>query len=102
MGIQPESERKNDMRTVFPETGRFSLFSRFAYMLFVTHRDRIQSHVGSADLTLVKIRCFIQMYTKVLGALHHLLAMRPADILWPFLITVSQPENLFFPGVIFS
>ena len=21
--------------------------------------------------------------------------MRPADILWPFLITVSQPENLF-------
>ena len=33
---------------------------------------------------------------------HHLLAMRSADILWPFLITVSQPENLFFPGVIFS
>ena len=54
---------------------------RFVYILFVTHRDRIQSHVGSADLTLVKIRCFIQMYTKVLGALHHLLAMRPANIL---------------------
>ena len=35
------------------------------------------------------------MYTKALGVLHHLPAMRPADILWPFLITVSQPENLF-------
>ena len=25
-----------------------------------------------------------------------------ADTLWPFLIMVSQPENLSFPGVIFS
>ena len=41
------------------------------------------------------------MYTKVLGALHHLLAMRPSDILWPFLlIMVSQPEN-FSPEMIF-
>ena len=47
MGIQPESERKNDMRRpVFPGTNLFSLFSRFAYILFVIHRDRIQSHTG--------------------------------------------------------
>ena len=82
MGIQPEGERKNDTgESVFPETDPFSLFFRFAYILFVTHRDRIQSHAGSADLTLIKIRCVIQMYTKVLGALHHLLVMRPANIL---------------------
>ena len=44
MGIQPENERKNDMRRpVFPGTDPFSLFSRFAYILFVIHRDRIQS-----------------------------------------------------------
>ena len=62
MGIQPEGERKNDMgESVFPETDPFSLFSGLLiyYILFVTHRDRIQSHVGSADLTFIKIRCFI-------------------------------------------
>ena len=33
MGIQPEEERKNDMReSVFPETDPFSLFFRFAYI----------------------------------------------------------------------
>ena len=84
MGIQPEKRRtrKNYMgESVFPGTDPFSLFARFAYILFVIHRDRIQSHVGSADLTFIKIRCFIYMYMKVLGVLHHLLAMRPADIL---------------------
>ena len=30
-------------RPVFPETDPFSLFFRFAYILFVTHRDRIES-----------------------------------------------------------
>ena len=55
MGIQPEGERKNDMgESVFPETDPFSLFFRFAYIPFVTHRDKLkfQSHVGvsSPDL----------------------------------------------------
>ena len=84
MGSQPENERKNDMRRpVFPGTGPVSLFSRSTFILLVIHGDKCkkQSHAGSADLTLIKIRCFIQMYTKVLGALHHLLAMRPANIL---------------------
>ena len=96
MGIQPERERKNDTgESVFPETDPFSLLFRFAYILFVMHKDEYRVTQGSADLTLVTIRCFIQNYTKVLGVLHHLLAMKPADILWPFLIMVSQPENIF-------
>ena len=96
MRIQPEGERKNDMGdSVFPETDPISLFFRFAYILSVIHRDEYRVTQGSADLTLVTIRCFIQNYTKVLGVLHHLLAMKPADILWPFLIMVSQPENIF-------
>ena len=42
------------------------------------------------------------MYTKVLGALHHLLAMRPADILWPFLSDNGQStRKLILPGVNF-
>ena len=39
MGIQPEGERKNDMgESVFPETDLISFF-KFAYILFVIHRD---------------------------------------------------------------
>ena len=60
MGIQPEGERKNDMgESVFPETDPISLFFRFAYILFVIHRDEYRVTWGSVDLTLVKIRCFI-------------------------------------------
>ena len=37
MGIQPEEERKNDMReSVFPETDPFSLFSRLL-IYFLLH-----------------------------------------------------------------
>ena len=60
MGIQPEEERKNDMgESVFPETDPISLVFMFAYILFVIHRDEYRVTQGSADLTLVKIRCFI-------------------------------------------
>ena len=60
MGIQPEGERKNDTReSVFPETDPISLFFRFVYILFVIHRDEYRVTQGSADLTLVTIRCFI-------------------------------------------
>ena len=59
IGIQPEGERKNDTgESVFPETDPISIFFRFAYILFVIHRDEHRDS-GSADLTLVKIRCFI-------------------------------------------
>ena len=62
MGIQPQKwgTRKNDMgESVFPETDPISLFFRFAYILFVIHKDEYRVTRGSADLTLVKIRCFI-------------------------------------------
>ena len=60
MGIQPEGERKKDMgESVFPETDPISLFFRFAYIPFVIHRDEYRVMRGSADLSLVTIRCFI-------------------------------------------
>ena len=62
MEIQPEKRgaRKNDKgESVFPETDPISLFFRFAYIPFVIHRDEYRVTWGSADLTLVKIRCFI-------------------------------------------
>ena len=60
MGTQPEGERKNKTQeSVFPETDPISLFFRFAYILFVIHRDEYRVTQGSADLTLVTIRCFI-------------------------------------------
>ena len=60
-----------------------------------------KSHTGSAVLTFIKVRCFIQKYTEVLGVLHHLLAGGLLTIYDPLLVTaVSQLEHLFFPGVI--
>ena len=60
MGIQPEGERKNDTgESVFPETNPIFLFFRFAYILSVINRDEYRVTWGSADLTLVTIRCFI-------------------------------------------
>ena len=40
-------------------------------------------------------------YTKFSADLHHLQATRPANILWPFLMMISQPENLFSLMMIF-
>ena len=70
METQPEFEREKDMgRPVFRGTDPNSLFSRVLYteMLY-------KSHAGTAVLTFIKVRCFTQMYTEVLGVLHHLLA----------------------------
>ena len=54
-----EQERNDTGESVFPETDPISLFFRFAYILFVIHRDEYRVTRVSADLTLVKIRCFI-------------------------------------------
>ena len=54
-----EQERNDTGESVFPETDPISLFFRFAYILFVIHRDEYRVTQGSADLTLVQIRCFI-------------------------------------------
>ena len=76
MGTQPEVERKNDMgRPVFKETDPILYFPGsvlYTEMLY-------KSHAGSAVLTFIEVRCFIQMYTEVLEVLHHLLARRPVD-----------------------
>ena len=76
METQPEFERESDMgRPDFRGTDPNSLFSS----LFLYLEMLYKSHVGTAVLTFIKVRCFIQMYTEVLGVLHHLLARGPAD-----------------------
>ena len=54
-----EQERSDMGDAVFPETDPISLFFRFVYILFVIQRDEYRVTWGSADLTLVIIRCFI-------------------------------------------
>ena len=100
METQPEFERENDTgRPVFRGTDPISLFSR---VCFYTLRCYAKSHVRSAVLTCIKGRCFIQMYTEVLGVLYHLLARGPADNLWPSPCDSSQStRTLISPGVIF-
>ena len=71
METQPEFERESNMgRPVFQGTDPNSLFSR----VFLYTEMLYKSHVGTAVLTFIKVRCFIQMYTEVLGVLLHLLA----------------------------
>ena len=100
MGIQPEGERKNDMRRPGFLGTDPSLY--FLGLLLYTEME-YKSHAGSAVLTFIKIRCFIQMYTKVLGVLHHLLARGPANNLRPFVCDSGQStRTLISPGVIYS
>ena len=77
MGIQPEGERKNDMRRPGFLGTDPSLFFGSAFI----HRDVIQKSHGVSSPDFYQIRCSIQMYTKVLGVLHHLLARGPANSL---------------------
>ena len=59
-----------------------------------------KSH-GVSSPDFIKVRCFIQMYTEVLGVLHHLLARGPADNLRPSPCDSSQStRTLISPGVI--
>ena len=94
METQPEFEIKNDMRRpVFRGTDPNSLFSR---VCFYTLRCYTKVTQGQQSW-LVKVRCFIQMYTKVLGVLHHLLARGPC---WQFMTLSlwqgSVNQNTFF------
>ena len=67
--------------------------------LFLYTEMLYKSHAGTAVLTFIKVRCFIQMYTEVLEVLHHLLARGLLTIYDPLLMTaVSQPEHLFLQG----
>ena len=98
METQPEFERENDTgRPVFRGTDPLLYFPGSVFI----HWDVIQNHVGTAVLTFIKVRCFIQMYTEVLGVLHHLLARGPADNLWPSSCDSSQStRTLISPRVI--
>ena len=71
METQPEWEREwHGETSILRNWSQFFIFqSRFLYTEMLC-----KSHVGSAVLTFIKVRCFIQMYTEVLGVLHHLLA----------------------------
>ena len=64
--------------SVLPEIDPISLFFRFAYIPFVTHRDEYR--VSIPDLYQNQV-LHIKVYIKVLGVLHQLLTMRPAYIL---------------------
>ena len=54
-----EQERNNMGESVFSKTDPIFFIFRFAYILFVIHRDEYRVTRWSADLTLVTIRCFI-------------------------------------------
>ena len=54
-----EQERNNMGESVFSEADLISLVFRFVYIPFVIHRNEYRVTRGSADLTLVTIRCFI-------------------------------------------
>ena len=66
----------------------------------------MQSHAGSAVLTLIDTRlsfCILFHIQKVSGYLHYLLAKRLVNILWLFsLINVNQPKNSFSLEIFFS
>ena len=87
--------------------GETSLSRNWSHFLFfqglILYTEMLyKSHAGSAVLTFIKVRCFIQMYTEVLGVLHHLLARGLLKSYDPLLVTVvSQPEPLFLQGWLF-
>ena len=61
----------------------------------------MQKSRGVSSPDFYQIRCFIQMYTEVLGVLHHLLARGPADNLRPSPCDSGQStRTLISPGVI--
>ena len=76
METQPEWESEQHGETSISRNwSPFFIFQS----LFLYTEMLYKSHAGSAVLTFIKVRCFIQMYTEVLGVLHHLLARGPAD-----------------------
>ena len=99
MGIQPEKQgaEKNDMReSVFPETDPISLFVGLLIYLLLHIGMNTESRGGQQSWPLSKLGA---SHKKVLGILHHLLAMRPADILWSFLS--DNQKTYFFQGCCF-
>ena len=71
METQPEFERE---RETWGDQYFEELIPILFQSLFLYTEMLHKSHVGTAVLTFIKVRCCIQMYTEVLGVLHHLLA----------------------------
>ena len=102
-----EKERKNDMgRPSFGQQGPQLYFQKeLLYpQLYIDENVGCRVMQGQPPWPLLRPG-FLSAnlsYTKALCDLHHLLARRPVNILWLFvLIKVSQPENLFSLRVIF-
>ena len=102
---QKRRERKKTWgKAVFPGTGLFLYFPGplLYFELYIEINGKYKVTKGQLSWALLKPRFLHSFqYTKFSGDLHHLLAKRPANILWPFLMMISQPENLFSPKVIF-
>ena len=101
MGIQPEKreQERSDMgESVFPETDPISLFLGMLIYLLLHIGMNTESRGGQQSWPLSKSGALHKK--KILGVLHHLLAMRPADILRPFLS--DNQKTLFFSKGDFS
>ena len=98
MGIQPEKreQERSDMgESVFPETDAISLFWGLLIYLLLHIGMNTESREGQQSWPLSKSGA---SHKKVLGILH-LLAIRPADILWSFLS--DNQKTYFFQGCFF-
>ena len=95
---QPEFERERERHWETSISRNWSQFFIFQGLFLYTEM-LYKSDAGSAVLTFIKVRCFTQMYTGVLGVLPHLLARGPADNLCPSPCDSGQ-STLISPGVI--
>ena len=89
MGIQPENRVRKDTGETSPVTGPSSIVQKgLLYLFFCTQRsmDNIKlCSVSSPDSYQNQaFSLHTQLYTQVLGDLHHLLARGPITILRPF------------------
>ena len=100
METQPEFERERERHGETSISRNWSPFFIFHGLLLYTGM-LFKSHEGSAVLTFIRVRCFIQMYTEVLGVLHHLLARGPADNLWPSPCDSGQSTRTLLQGWLF-
>ena len=101
MGIQPEKREQegSDMgESVFPETDPIFFIFRFAYIPFLHIGMNTESRGGQQSWPLSKSGA-LHKKKKILGVLHQLLAMGPADILWLFLS--DNQKTYFFQGCFF-
>ena len=88
-----EQERSDMGESVFPETDLISLFWGLLIYFLLHIGMNTESLGGQQYWPLSKSGA---SHKKVLGILHHLLAMRPADILWFFLS--DNQKSYFFQG----